>query len=51
MAENNHLRELLDKVKEVELELAAEEAQSAAELWDSLEKECADFQAQNEELK
>ena len=38
-AENRDLRKLLERVKEVELEIAAEEARSAAEIWDSLEKE------------
>ena len=49
--ENVHLKKLLEKVKEVELEIAAEEAKSAAELWDCLEQECSELQEQNRGLR
>lgn len=49
--ENVHLKKLLEKVKEVELEIAAEEAKSAAQLWDCLEQECGDLQNQNSKLR
>ena len=49
--ENVHLKRLLEKVKETELEIAAEEAKSAAELWDCLEQECGELQEQNKALR
>ena len=49
--ENEHLKKLLEKVKEVELEIAAEEAKSAAQLWDCLEQECSELQTQNNNLR
>ena len=49
--ENVHLKKLIEKVKEVELEIAAEEAKSAAELWDCLEEECGELQEQNRTLR
>ena len=50
-SENVELRDLLEKVKEAELEMAAEDAMAAASLWDNLEKECKEMQDEKDVIK